>query len=94
MSTVTVEIDPFWVKIVSSPIYFLLSALQGVSVTFAALYLYWSGQGKFSGYEWFTVPLCAAVICLVPLVYFRLGHPVIKELRKHREQDVAGFSQQ
>jgi transposase len=56
---------------------------QGVAVSFAPLFLYWSGQGKFyHGHEWLIVPLCFAVICLVPPVYLRLGGAVVKELRK------------
>jgi hypothetical protein len=83
MSIVTVEVDPKWVKFVRSPIFSIVAALQGVAVSFAPLFLYWSGKGEFyHGYEWFIVPLCFAVICLVPLVYFRLGGAVIKELRK------------
>jgi len=83
MSTVTIEIDPKWVKFVRSPVFSIVAGLQGVAVSFAPLFLYWSGQGKFyHGHEWLIVPLCFAVICLVPPVYFRLGGAVVKELRK------------
>jgi hypothetical protein len=83
MSTVTVEIDAKWAKIVRSPAFSIVAALQGVAISFAPLFLYWSGQGKFyHGYERFIVPLCFAVIYLVPLVYFRLGGAVINGLRK------------
>ena len=81
---VTVEIDPRWVRITRSPIYFIVTALAGVSVTFAPLFLYWSGQGKFyPGYERITVPLCFAAIYCVPSFYFRLGSVVAKELRQN-----------
>jgi len=80
---VTVEIDPKWVKITRSPIYAIVSALTGVSVTFAPLFLYWAGEGKFyPGYKWIVVPLCFAVIYFVPLFYIRLSAGVIKELRQ------------
>jgi hypothetical protein len=83
MSTVTIEIDAKWAKFVRSPAFSIVAALQGVAISFAPLFLYWSGQGKFyHGYERFIVPFCFAVIYLVPLVYFRLGGAVIKELRK------------
>jgi hypothetical protein len=83
MSSVTVEIDPKWVKIVRSPAYFVIAALQGGSVTFAPLFLYWCGQGKFfPGSERIVVPLCFAVIFLVPSFYFLLGGAVVKELRQ------------
>lgn len=60
MSKVTVDIGPMWARIVRSPVFFIVAALQGVSVSFAPLFLYWSGQHRFyQGYEWFTVPLCS-----------------------------------
>ena len=81
--TVTVEIDSGWVKFVRSPLFIVVPALAGVSVSFSPYFLYLSGQGKFyHGYEWLIVPLCFAVTCLVPFVYMRIGSAVIKELRK------------
>jgi hypothetical protein len=47
MERVTVEIDSTWAKIARSPLYFVIVALQGVSVTFAPLFLYWSGKGGY-----------------------------------------------
>ena len=81
---VTVEIDPRWVRITRSPIYSIVTGLAGVSVTFAPLFLYWSGQGKFyPGYERIIVPLCFVVIYCVPSFYFRLGSVLAKELRQN-----------
>jgi hypothetical protein len=81
--TLTVEIDSFWVRFVRSPAFYVVSALSGVGVSFAPYFLYLSGQGKFyHGYERFIVPLCFAV-CLVPIVYIRIGSAVIKELRRN-----------
>jgi hypothetical protein len=94
MSVVTVEIDSRLVRFVRSPVFAVVAALQGVCVSFAPVFLYWSGQGKFyHGYEWFVVPSCFAVICLVPVVYFRLGGAVVKELRKKQDRDPAGVAQ-
>jgi hypothetical protein len=81
---VTVEIDQKWVRIARSPVYFIVSALTGVSVTFAPLFLYWSGTGRFyPGHEGIIVPLCFVVIYCVPCFYFLLGSVVAKELRQH-----------
>ena len=79
----TIEIDSKWVKIVHSPLYWIVAALQGVSITFAPLFLYWTGKGQFyRGSEWMVVPSCFAVILLVGFFYMRLGRAVIGELRK------------
>ena len=80
---VTIEIDSKWVKIVHSPLYWIVAALNGVSFTFAPLFLFWSGKGVFPpGSQWFVVPSCFAVILLVGFFYILLGGAVIKELRK------------
>jgi hypothetical protein len=83
MSTVTVQLDSKWIKIVRSPLYWIVATLQGVSVSFAPLFLYWSGKRDFfRGSEWIIVPVCFSVILLVGLFYMRLGAEVIRELRK------------
>ena len=83
MGKVTIEIDSKWVKIVQSPLYWIIAALQGVSLSFAPLFLYWSGKGMFHhATEWIIVPSCFAVILLVGFFYILLGSAVIGELRK------------
>jgi hypothetical protein len=83
MGKVAIEMDSKWVKIVHSPLYWIVATMQGVSITFAPLFLYWSGKGTFyHGSEWIVVPSCFAVILLVGLFYFWLGGAVIGELRK------------
>jgi hypothetical protein len=85
METVTVEVDAKWVKIVNSPLYWIVTSLQGVAITFAPLFLYWSGRGKFyHGWEWLVVPSCLAAIFLVGFFYMLLGSAVVRELRKKR----------
>ncbi|HVM91658.1 MAG TPA: hypothetical protein VMT67_02545 [Terriglobales bacterium] len=79
---VTVEIGPLWTKM-RSPIYPIVTALTGVSVSFAPLFLYWSGKGQFyPRYTRIIVPLCFALIFFVPFFYIRLGGAVARELRK------------
>src|ERR1039458_8509549 len=83
MERVTVEIDSTWAKIARPPLYFVIVALQGVSVTFALLFLYWGGKVlSFPGSEGIVGPLSFAVIFFVPVFHFRLAGPVIKELRQ------------
>lgn len=80
---VTIELDSRWAAILRSPIYTIVSALTGVSVTFAPLFLYWAGQGKFEHQlPWLVVPVCFAIIYLVPVFYFRLGNSIARELRQ------------
>jgi hypothetical protein len=83
MGKVTIEVDSKWVKIVRSPLYWTVAALQGVSISFAPLLLYWSGKGFFSPREkQFVVLLCFAAIFFVGMFYMLLGSEVIRELRK------------
>jgi hypothetical protein len=80
---VTVEIDAKWAKIVRAPLMRIVSSLQGVAISFAPLFLYFSGKGMFfPGSQWFIVPLCFAIILLVGFFYLRLGGEVVAELRK------------
>ena len=80
---VTIEIDSRWMRIAHSPVYWVVAALQGVSVSFAPLFLYWCGKRMFHhGSEWVIVPSCFAVILLVGFFYMLLGSAVIGELRK------------
>jgi len=80
MAKVTIEVDARWVKVVRSPLYWIVALLQGVSLTFAPLFLYWSGKWHYL--EWLMVPSCFAVILLVGFFYRLLGNAVIAELRK------------
>ena len=80
--TVVVEIDPKWVKVVQSPAYWIVAALQGVSLTFAPMFLYWSGRGWFGGWKWIVMPLCFATILLVGTFFMVLGSSVVAALRR------------
>ena len=76
MESVTIQIGAKWASIARSPVYWIVAALQGVSVTFAPLFL---------GSEWVIVPVCFAVMYLVPLFHFQFSNRVIEELRRPRE---------
>ncbi len=83
MDTVIIEINSRWVKILRSPLYWIVAALQGVAITFAPFILYLSGKGSFyHGYEWIIVPACYAAILVVGFFYICLGSAVIRELKK------------
>ena len=83
MEKVTIELNSRWLGLVRSPLMWVIWALQGVSITFAPLFLYWSGRGKFfPDWSWLAVPLCFAVIYLIPAFFFFLGNKVIQEVRQ------------
>jgi hypothetical protein len=74
LSKIAIEIDSKWVKIIRSPAYFVVLALQGLSISFAPLFLYWIGKGQFfPGLEWITLPLSYGVMFIVFLFYMLLG---------------------
>ncbi len=83
MGKVTIEVDSKWVKIVHSPLFWIMGSMQGLAIGFAPLFLYFAGKGMLPrGFNWIVVPLCFAVIWLVGLFYTRLGGEVMAELRK------------
>ena len=82
MSNTTVEISPKWVSAINSPLMWVIWILQGVAVSFAPLFLYWSGQGWFfPEARWVVIPLCFGVILLVFFFYMGLGSSIIKQVR-------------
>ena len=87
MDKVTIQIDAKWARRVSSPLYHVANALQGISVSFAPLFIYWCGRGRiFRGAEGVVLPLCFGTILLVGFFYMSLGVAVIRELRKHQQR--------
>ena len=86
MENVTIQVGAGWARIARSPVYWIVAALQGMSVTFAPLFLYWGGREGYSfGSEGVIVPVCFAVMYLVPLFHFQFSNRVIEELRRRRE---------
>ena len=77
---IMVQLDGKWVRRVKSPLFWGVSALTGVSSTFAPLFLYWCGKGEFPEHSWWLVPVCFSVIYLVPLFYIRLAGEVIASI--------------
>ncbi len=79
MGRVLVEIDSRWVKIARSPIYVVIAALQGISVSFAPLFLYWSGRGNYP-------TVAAKMICgsvFEPVIHFT-ADPFVRSCRRAR----------
>ena len=83
MDTVTIEVDSKWVKRINSPLFTVVQALTGVSITFAPLFLYWAGSWGLTGpIKWITITVCFALIVLVPGYYMWIASPIILKLRK------------
>jgi hypothetical protein len=84
VTKVSIEIDSKWVKRVHSPLFSVVATLQGVAVTFAPMFLFWSGKGMFHNHwsEWIIASMSFASIFLVGWFYVRLGSAVVGELRK------------
>ena len=83
MEKVTIELNANCARRVDSPFMYIVWTLQGVSISFAPLILYWSGAGMFHpDAKWIIVPLCFAIVYLIPLFYMWLGGAVIKGLKK------------
>jgi len=88
MEKVTIEISTRWGRLVRSPFMLIIAALQGVSISFAPLLLYWSGKGEFYPDSQWLVPVLFAIAYLVPLFYFFIGGPVVNELSAVNKKDL------
>ena len=80
-NTVTVEISEVWVRRLNSPLFSVVGALTGVSISFAPLGLLW--LGIFNQWNVLTVSgaaACFLMIYFVPLFYMRLAGQVITQL--------------
>jgi hypothetical protein len=81
--TLVVEIDSKLMRLVHSPVHWMVAPLTGVAFTFAPLFLYWCGKGTFfPATRWIVVPACFVVIYLVGMFYIALGSSVVTALRK------------
>ncbi|MFY9674235.1 MAG: hypothetical protein WB817_00950 [Terriglobales bacterium] len=80
---VLVKINPKWVSLINSPLMWLVWALQGVAISFAPLFLYWSGKGWFLPAERrFVVPVCFVMIYLEGFFFCGLANHVIGQVRR------------
>ncbi len=80
-NSVTVQISEDWVRRLNSPLFVVVGALTGVSISFAPLGLLW--LGIFNQWNVLTVSgaaVCFLMIYLVPLFYMRLAGQVIGQL--------------
>ena len=83
MSTVTIEVDSKWVNRINSPLFAIVQALSGVSITFAPLFLYWAGSWGLTGpVKWIVIVVCFALIVIVPGYYMWIASPIISKIRK------------
>lgn len=83
MERMAIEVDEKWARTVRSPMYWVVSALTGVSVTFCPLFLFLFlfGREGTSMTDW-RVLICLAIGYLIPFVHFRLAAPVMKQIRR------------
>jgi hypothetical protein len=80
-NTVTVQISEVWVRRLNSPLFVVVSALTGVSISFAPLGLLW--LGIFNQWNVLTISgaaACFLMVYFVPMFYMRLAGQVIGQL--------------
>jgi len=83
MDTVTIQVDKKWVGRINSPLFTVIQALSGVSITFAPLFLYFAGSWGLTGpLKWTIIAVCFTLIVLVPGYYMWVASPIISKLRK------------
>lgn len=85
---VTVTISAKSVRRINSPLYFVVAALTGVSITFMPLALLALGMHN----SWNPLTIGAGMICwlvsyLVPMFYFRIAGEVVKQVYRRPLND-------
>jgi len=82
MEIVTVTIDSKWIKRINSPLFVIVQALSGISITFAPLFLYWSAEWGLKGpLKWSVIIICFVLIYFVPAFYMWIAGPIIRQIR-------------
>jgi hypothetical protein len=80
-NSVTVQISEAWVRRLNSPMFVVVGALTGVSISFAPLGLLWLGiYNKWNVLTVSGAAACFLMIYFVPLFYMRLAGQVIRQL--------------
>ena len=86
MAKITIEVGDGTIRLIRSPVYWVVATLTGVSVTFAPLLLFFLGgrwSDMFSDYvKWVIIVLCFLAIYLVPMFYIKVSSGVISEVLK------------
>ena len=80
-----VEVDRKWIGRVQSPLFIVVSAFTGVSITFAPLALLFLNYIPLpSVYRWTIAGICLTLIFVIPGWYMRLAGEVLKQLHANR----------
>ena len=83
MENINVVVDSKWVKRIYSPLYIIVQALTGISVSFAPLFLYFAGEWGLNGMlKWLVLIICYGIILFVFTFYIGFSLSVIKQIRK------------
>jgi hypothetical protein len=83
MNEVMIPIGSRWAKVARSRWAIVPTALSGVSVSFAPLFLYFYGQGSEPlGPPWLGMTVCWTVILLSGFFHINLSQHVLSQLRK------------
>lgn len=85
MAKVTIDIDESTLRVIKSPVFYVIAAFTGVSVTFAPLILFTIGDWSDwlnDQIKWGLVVFSFLIIYLVPSFYMKIASKVIKEVLK------------
>jgi len=82
---VWVEVDRRWVDRVRSPMFMVVAAFTGVSISFAPLTLLFLDHIPVpSVYRWIIAGICLTMIYVIPGWYMRLAGEVLRQLHAKR----------
>lgn len=87
MTTVQIEIDSRWVPRMQSTWFAAVQSLQGVSLSFCPLFIYWAGGGmpliaENPVLKWSVLGACGAIILAVQGTNLSLVGEVVRAIRR------------
>jgi|GEM_PF-725207 len=82
MDDKNIVISAKWVRLIKSPLYYVVAALTGVSVTFLPIGMYMLGSSHVEFWNPFVI-LCGLGIYIPTTFYFGLAAEVVRQVMKN-----------
>jgi len=87
MATLTIQIDDKWKQRIRSPLYKVVSSMQGVALSFAPIFIYMIAKGIIlKEVEWLVVPICFMIILVVGVFNLKLAQATVNGIKNAEDR--------